>query len=298
MQIITRNISKAIVTGVMVATAALNHCAASDAPEAATSEREIEWKEREFRLAERDYWLKLIGGLGAGAAFIVGLMQYRKGEHWKRTEFLATQMKEFFADPVIQNVLTMVDWGPRRIDLFLTGNPAKFILVSRTTQVLALLPHTLLPRYQNDGTGGEAATDAAPARFTPEDAKDWKIDWGRMTNYGPTGARIRDSYDRFLDGLERFGAYVKTDLIAKQDLEHFLEYWINDIVADSQDEDEAAWTCSLLAYIHVYGYRKVQGLFETFGHDISPGGPIYQRHFAMMEKGNKAFADRLRDICR
>jgi hypothetical protein len=42
--------------------------------------------------------LKMAALLGASAAFMVGLIQYRKAQRWKRMEWVAKEMDVFFAD--------------------------------------------------------------------------------------------------------------------------------------------------------------------------------------------------------
>ncbi len=59
-------------------------------------------------------WVKIIG---AGVAFWIGITRYREGltqyksaQNWKRSEFLAIQVKDFEADEKIHAVLMLLDW--------------------------------------------------------------------------------------------------------------------------------------------------------------------------------------------
>ena len=54
--------------------------------------------------------VKVVAFLGAAVAFLIGLLQYRKAQRWKRSEWLATEMQAFFADPVVKAALYMIDW--------------------------------------------------------------------------------------------------------------------------------------------------------------------------------------------
>jgi hypothetical protein len=65
-----------------------------------------------------DDLLKALTLLGAAFAFPVGLIQYRRGQRWKRAEWVAQEMKSLFGDPVVQAVFLMMDWGSRRIALY------------------------------------------------------------------------------------------------------------------------------------------------------------------------------------
>src|ERR1700730_8293626 len=54
--------------------------------------------------------LSIIGYAGAVVAFVIGLLQYKRGEYWKRSQFLAQEMREFFEDPKVENGRSMIDW--------------------------------------------------------------------------------------------------------------------------------------------------------------------------------------------
>jgi hypothetical protein len=86
---------------------------------------------------------------------------------------------------------------------------------------------------------------------------------------------IRDAFDAFLDGLERFASHVETGLLAPLDLRPYLGYWIDDIASPTTDASDGEWACSLLAYIAFYRYTGVQALFRGFGHDITPQGRLF-----------------------
>ena len=79
-----------------------------------------------------------------------------------------------------------------------------------------------------------------------------------MRRYTPPETAIRDCFDAFLDGLERFSSYVQTGLISVSQLRPYLEYWIDDIHEIAKDDDDAAWPAALLAYIEFYRFRGVQ----------------------------------------
>ena len=56
----------------------------------------------------------IIGGLG----FLKALVEYTKAQRWKKAEFLAREVKEFFADAYVQRALLMLDWNKVDIQLF------------------------------------------------------------------------------------------------------------------------------------------------------------------------------------
>lgn len=67
-------------------------------------------------------------------------------------------------------------------------------------------------------------------------------------------AAIRDCYDAFLDGLERFGSYTKTGLTDVASLRPYIGYWIDDISEPTSSQDDDAWNATLLTYISYYRF--------------------------------------------
>src|SRR5512147_3189123 len=104
----------------------------------------------------------VVSALGFGLALIPASMAvrtFRRTDEWKRAEFLAREMKEFFDDPKVQNAVTLIDWGSREVPLLDAGagNGGK-VRVTRALQVQALLPHTLVSK-----DAGSDVADAARA---------------------------------------------------------------------------------------------------------------------------------------
>jgi hypothetical protein len=58
-----------------------------------------------------DDLLKAIALVGAAVAFVIGVLQYRIGQRWKRAEWVAQEMKGLFDDPLVKSALFMIDWG-------------------------------------------------------------------------------------------------------------------------------------------------------------------------------------------
>jgi hypothetical protein len=59
-----------------------------------------------------------VSAAGAILVFGLGVSQYRASENWKRSEFVAAQIKEFNADKINRSVLLMMDYDPARVELF------------------------------------------------------------------------------------------------------------------------------------------------------------------------------------
>ena len=215
----------------------------------------------------------LVVGICGG---IVAAKSFGRSEKWKRAEFLAGEMKEFFADDRVKKTLLFVDWGARRVQLLpesaIDGGK---VVVDRMLQANALRPHSIA-RDVVDGTdSAENSEVESLARFRQAEVV------------------IRDCYDGFLDGLERFASYAQTSLVDIEALHAYLGYWLSTIQAPAKGPNEAAWKAALLTYINFYGYTRVTWLFEQFDYEIRPSGTTYRQFLSRMD--NQHFAAALAD---
>ena len=103
-------------------------------------------------------------------------------------------------------------------------------------------------------------------------------------------AAIRDCYDAFLDGLERFASYAKTGLTDVASLRPYIGYWIDDISEPTKSPEDAAWNAALLTYISYYRFTGVLWLFEKFGKDITPESDLYRSLLSAMADQDFAHA--------
>jgi hypothetical protein len=243
------------------------------------------WAEAPVQNDPRLEWWKfdvsIVGYVGAVVAFLVGLRQYRRAEYWKRSQFLAQEMKEFFADPRVENARMMIDWGVRDIPLLRRSKMSDGIedsgerTVDRQLQCQALRPHDwpdgdpIAPVTSSDNT--ERSAPSSDAVRTPERASPGG------TAFEPEEAAIRDCYDRFLDGFERFGNYLRGDLVSVNDLKPYVQYWVDDIVDTKCDATDSLWCVFLFAYIEFYAFEGVKALFDSFGHDIGINSELVKR---------------------
>jgi len=182
---------------------------------------------------------------------IIAYFTYLGSEKWKKAEFLASQMKEFFADGRVQATMVMIDWGARRIRLPSPDSPDGAVVpVNRSLQAKALRPHNIL----GDGFTEADLIEQPNGEF--------------IQRFSDPEVAIRDCYSRFLDGLETFANYVKSDLCAVKALKPFLGYWIREMQSPEAGSAESAWKASLLRFIIFFRYDGVKSLFKAFGYNI------------------------------
>jgi len=201
--------------------------------------------------------VSIIGFGGTITALLFGVFQYRRSEKWKRAEFVAKEIKEFESDPVVRNALLMIDWGVRKINLnFVPGGQFEnYIEVTREMQRKALMPHSC-----------KTIDDSPASDDDPE---------GPVRGYTSVEALIRDSYDTLLDYLERFGNFVRSGLVSKEEFEPYLTYWLQSMAANEGSKEDRAWRLALLTYISFYRYSGVWHLFKVYGMAIEPDGATY-----------------------
>jgi hypothetical protein len=208
----------------------------------------------------------IAGWIGSLVFFFIAVSAYLRGEKWKRAEFLANEMKGFFAAPRVQRTLFLIDWGSRELQLMedRTGDESR-VVVTRQLQTMALRPHILI-----EGFG----SDSEVFSLDPS---------GSDTGFSQPEAAIRDCYDAFLDGLERCANYIKTGLTDVPSLRPYIGYWIDDISSPADNADDAAWCAALLTYVSFYRFDGVLRLFDAFGKDIRPSSVTYMSFLKLMK---------------
>ena len=239
--------------------------------------------------------ISILGFGGTISALAFGLRQYWRAEQWKKSEFVAKEIKEFDNDPYVRNTKAMIDWGDREINLFLKDDPkaTDFRFVTRKDQYTALVPHIIKSKYPHSSV---KANKTGKMQFTLEEAK------------------IRDTFDVFLDHLGRFGNFIQAELVTEKEFEPYLFYWLQSMtkVANPENikvkagnveeierncEEDNKWRIALLTYINYYNFDGVKYLFAKNGFEIDPD----QKHSVFdglgeMVKDKKFYNDLLETI--
>lgn len=174
-----------------------------------------------------DDLLKAIALLGAAGAFSIGVWQYRRAQQWKRAEWVAQEMKQLLADPMVQAVFLMVDWGTRRVRLYPGADDQTqgYVWLTDTDVAHALMPH-----------------EERPGGFSDQEAT------------------IRAAFDVFLDGVQRFYSYVETGLVTEAELRPYLEYWAENICEEPALDGTEERLRALQRYMTKYGYDGAYAL--------------------------------------
>jgi hypothetical protein len=160
------------------------------------------------------------GTIFALAVFAFAVFQYRRGESWKKSEFIAKLYKDFIDDADCQRAMWMLDWFDREINFGLSSKGESLIEVCSSVVVAkALRKHSIAP-------------------FTEVEVK------------------IRDTFDRFFLYIEQFERAMQNKLIRERQVYPYFAYWI-DLLSGKRHLSPALQT-AILSYISEYGYRDVE----------------------------------------
>ncbi len=188
-------------------------------------------------------WRAAFGPLGAFLAvalpiaatiisLIVGVIEYRKAQRWRRTEFVIAQMKEFEQRRDVQLAMAMLDWNDRSYKL--EGESEPEVKVTDDTLLGALVPHPSKP----DG------------------------------RFSSTEARIRDIFDAYFSGVDYFAAMVEVGVITVEDLKPYgIKYYLD--IIGRPGRKQRAVVEEMWKYLECYEFTGVQRLLRTYGHNVA-----------------------------
>ena len=175
---------------------------------------------------DADVTVKAVALLGAAVGFVAGLIQYRKAQRWKRTEWVAQQVKAVLSDPLVDSALKMIDWGGRRILLY----PTRQTEAERVEYV--------------------SSEEVIEALQYHEDRRD--------RPFSDKEAAIRDAFDHLFDGLETIDGYIAARLITADDVRPYLDYWADNLLKNSGNPRLR----QVVRYIEAYNFVGIRHLLE------------------------------------
>jgi hypothetical protein len=148
-----------------------------------------------FRNFDSELTVKVFTLLVSTILAIKAIIEYQKSQKWKKNEFLAKEMKEFFADKDVKRALLIIDWN-----------------------------RTDLPLYENEIPENKKRT----ILFT-DDHLENSLAAGSNMEFTEEETIIRRTVDRFLEELSMFQIYVDNKLVTTKDLKPYLDYWMSRI---------------------------------------------------------------------
>ena len=157
-------------------------------------------------------------------------------------EFVAQEIDKFRADPAVKRVLTMLDWGERRIDL---GVP-----------------------FEPNLNSGKLEPPRITYRLIAEALR---THHGNLRAFSPLEAAIRDHFDLFLDYLSHFEHFIQAHLVKPNEIHPYLEYWTNALAGN--DELDPWLLKQFWLFVDAYNYSKVRCLVCRFYPEVTSRFP-------------------------
>lgn len=187
----------------------------------------------------KDLWdviLTLITMVGAIVAFVLGWMQWRRGQAWQRAEQLDKFVVKFESDELLTLATVVLDWYRRTVKF-----REEDFEVENDEVLLALRDHRTI-------------TDEN--KFTAKQAT------------------LRDAYDALLAFFNRLELGITTGLVDSVPAKAYFAYWLERLIKFDQHRAQdnvlkGADPVNLVAaYIWVYGNREsIEKLCREFGVD-------------------------------
>lgn len=163
--------------------------------------------------------------------------QNKTNQDWKRAEFIASEVKEFYRDPIVARVLQMIDYSDRRYDIGRKNAQGKPLLTRVThSETAALELH------------GETSLVAIEAALRTSDG------------YTDEEATIRDFFDIFLYYIERFERFLRLDLISEDEIFPYLRYYIRIFRGKVSHVDERM-LASFQMYLRDFHFEDAEAFF-------------------------------------
>jgi|GEM_PF-1873190 len=179
------------------------------------------------------YLKKIFQELGAPGALFWGAFSYYKKQKWEKHQFTSKEFQDFETQVFTKNSWRMLDSVERKIEFNSTW--------SGPIHDEVLIKALSIPKK------------------------------GEKTEIHPDSlyAKIRDNFDMFLMGLQRFESMIQYGVIDQKSLENYLKPWIDFMKELKNSSDRQGVFHTLTKYIAHYKYNGVQALFSRYGVDIS-----------------------------
>ena len=219
-------------------------------------------------------WIAAISLLLGGGALGIGLQQYKERQRWRRIEFAQRAVEEFKQKEAVKKVLNILDFEEYR-DLSLTPpNSNETLLFEATDYRLrrSLRKHGQMVKIKRGISIINQLKDLKKL-----DEKTIELFEKYELEEFPIEVALRDWFDEFLSGLERFESLIESNLVREEEIKPFISFWLHLIGDRSYRRDEgSSFYDQLFRYIKDCQYTGVETLFERYGFKLLP--PPYDIH--------------------
>lgn len=182
-------------------------------------------------------WISLATLILAVTGAVVAYREFVVADNWKRREFVSAQIKEFYADKINGNVLTMLDYNPATVELY----PDKANPSDRTREV-RFVDFVAVIADEHDLVGDKLL--------------------------------LRQQFEHFLQALARFDYLAKYDAVRPAELCADLGYPVSLLAGDPDTRtrklknsgiDIDPLAKAMRSYINAWAARNIERFIMTMG---------------------------------
>jgi hypothetical protein len=172
-----------------------------------------------------------LAALIAAGTLLLGVIQYSRAQTWKRQEFLAQQMKDFFAIPAVPVVEQMLDWNSRYYHL--STDRRDSVLINDSILQGALSVHIC-----------------------------------RQEGFTSLEVKVRDHFDVYFNALGRFETLIRSGLVKTQNLDSYVGYYLRILGDSASGVKPPAFVKGMWRYLEFYRLEDVQKLLIRSGYSV------------------------------
>jgi hypothetical protein len=202
-------------------------------------------------------WATVAGAFFAAAGLFSAAEQNAEQRRWRSKEFVAAFMRDFLSHEEVRDVLRMLDYSPRRLQL--VGATDTLVAHEWRADVTA-------ERLKQNLEANQVVVLRLALRPSPRPSVEWlagfpdheraRIDQLGLTTFSQAEARVRDKFDFFFDGLEQVLSFSSDQLEPLDDLAPYLRYCV------SKMGSEGLQDC-LTSYLDKYQYEQIPRLMAS-----------------------------------
>jgi hypothetical protein len=180
----------------------------------------------------------------AAAAAQRATVQAAEQQNWKKAEFLAKEVKDFFGDESVERVVYMLDWHIRKL----------VIADDSDEEVLTLHDDKAHAEAENQSTLLDEFLDKNRAVIISRALR--KHDNSPFTELE---AVVRDNFDWFFFRLGQFQHMIRSDLFTYQEVDVHLSY-VLDLISGGLNNVSPKVTDAIAHYVREYDFPAVGAL--------------------------------------
>jgi hypothetical protein len=197
-----------------------------------------------------DIIFKYATGIVAITGFAFGLVQYRRGQNWKKAEIILGLIDSFKSNPEIRAACLMLDWDQREIQL--EGRTKLSFSNEMLISALRIIWMDVDKQIPLDAVRSDSNSQR-----------------GSDNGFTSDEALIRDCFDAFFDYFDKVNAFRRSALVKWKDLSYFV-YWLNLVCKVGIYKTNPAIQDTVNQYLKVYDFRGFLELSEDYQRQSAP----------------------------